>query len=311
MPAIKKFSGYSAIALIIIFLVSSPVFSALTRPARIAIEFQYDDARDFHEGLAAVKKKGNWGYIDIHGQEAIQIAHKVLEPGNFSEGVAFLGDHYIDLDGNPAFITEDEPGIKFFDRGREFSSGLAAVKTGGLWGFIDLTGHFAIAPLYEDVQNFSEGLAAVKLNGRWGFIDMFGHLIIPYEFVNIGSFHDGLAKFYSRGRWGYIDRNGKIRIKAAFYEAGDFNNGLAPVRMRTNYRGWGFINKAGRFAIKRRYNFAEEFSDGLAGVAGDARYGFINARAEWEYSPFYDGVRKFSEGFAAVRQGSKWGYIVR
>ena len=277
MPAIKKFSGYSAIALIIIFLVSSPVFSALTRPARIAIEFQYDDARDFHEGLAAVKKKGNWGYIDIHGQEAIQIAHKVLEPGNFSEGVAFLGDHYIDLDGNPAFITEDEPGIKFFDRGREFSSGLAAVKIGGLWGFID----------------------------------MFGHLIIPYEFVNIGSFHDGLAKFYSRGRWGYIDRNGKIRIKAAFYEAGDFNNGLAPVRMRTNYRGWGFINKAGRFAIKRRYNFAEEFSDGLAGVAGDARYGFINARAEWEYSPFYDGVRKFSEGFAAVRQGSKWGYIVR
>ena len=307
----KKFLTWPVIFLCVLIFSACAAYGALTRPARVAIEFQYDDARDFHEGLAAVKKGGNWGYIDIHGTVIISLTHKVLEPGDFSEGLAFLGDHYIDIDGNPAFISEENPAIKFFSRGREFVSGLAAVQIGNMWGFIDLTGNFAIAPLYQDVQNFSEGLAAVKLDNKWGYIDMMGHLIIPYQFLRAGSFHNGLAKFYTNGRYGYINKEGKTAIKPAFYEAGDFNNGLAPVRMKTNYRGWGFINTSGRFVIRRKYNFATEFSDGLAGVAGDARYGFINARGEWEYSPFYDGVRKFSEGFAAVRQNGKWGYIMQ
>ena len=43
-----------------------------------------------------------------------------------------------------------------------FSEGLAYVRNGGKYGYIDETGRVVISYMYEDAGNFSEGLAAVK-----------------------------------------------------------------------------------------------------------------------------------------------------
>ena len=117
-----------------------PSVSALAREAQVVIEYAYTDARDFHEGLAAVRSSDAWGYIDNLGHVVVPFVHRVPEPGDYSEGLAFVGDRFIDTDGNEALEG------RTFEDARPFSQGLAAVRSGGRWGYIDLTGKFVIAP---------------------------------------------------------------------------------------------------------------------------------------------------------------------
>lgn len=64
----------------------------------IKIKLQYEDARRFSEGLAAVKKDGLWGYIDKSGR--VVIPFKYTYAGDFKRGVAVvMTDAIIDPNG--------------------------------------------------------------------------------------------------------------------------------------------------------------------------------------------------------------------
>jgi hypothetical protein len=47
--------------------------------------------------------------------------------------------------------------------------GVSPVKTNGLWGYIDRGGTFVVKPQFEFAEAFTSGVAAVKRDGRWGF----------------------------------------------------------------------------------------------------------------------------------------------
>ena len=300
-------------ALVVMLCLCSVSHAANTRPPVIVIDYTYEDARDFHEGLAAVKSRDRWGYIDYLGRIAVPFVHRVPEAGDFSDGFAFVGDHYIDTEGRPAFTRIDEDTDerieRFFTNGLPFSEGLAGVQSGGQWGYIDLMGNYLIAPSFERVGSFVDGLAPARKKGLWGYINVRGVFVIEPKFVKACDFHEGLAAVYVNGRWGYINKEGKYAIRPSYHEAGNFVYGLAPVRTRTNYRGWGYINPRNKFVIPRRYNSAGDFGDGLAPVAGDRRWGYVNFRGEWEIPAQFDDARPFSEGLAAVKREKKWGYI--
>ena len=292
---------------------SGTSFAANTKPPVVVVEYAYQEAHDFHEGLAAVKQNDRWGYIDNLGRIAIPLVYKIPDAGDFSDGFAFIGDHYIDTEGNQAFSREDpDTGIieeKFFRNGLPFSQGLAAVQSGAQWGFIDLMGNYVIAPSFERVDSFSEGLAPARKNGHWGYINVRGEFVIEPKFLRANRFSEGIAAVNLNGRWGFINKEGKFIIRPMYREAGDFVYGLAPVRTRTNYRGWGYITPRNGFAIPRRYNIALNFGEGLAPVAADTRFGYVNVRGDWEIAPQYDDARPFSEGLAAVKREKKWGFI--
>ena len=283
--------------------------AARTGPVFFAIEPQYQIAKDFHEGLAAVKQNDRWGYIDYLGRIAVPIVHRVPEAGDFSEGFAFVGDHYIDTEGTAAFTRIDEDTDerieKFFNNGLPFSQGLA-----GQWGYIDLAGNFVIVPSFLRAGSFKENLAPVMaLDGLWGYIDMRGNFVIEPKFLYAADFHEGLARVNIKGRWGFINKEGKVVIKPTYYEAGDFYFGLAPVRTRRSYRGWGFISVKNKFSIPRWFNNLRNFGDAIAPAAADARWGYVNVRGQWEISPQFEDARSFSEGFAAVKVENQWGFI--
>lgn len=74
-----------------------------------------------------------------------------------------------------------------------FFAGLAAVKIGGKWGFIDGVGALVIPAIYDDVDfdennqllnyySFRGGFAPVRLNGEWGVIDRIGETVLPFEY---------------------------------------------------------------------------------------------------------------------------------
>lgn len=276
---------------------------AEAREVRVVVDFQYAEAREFSEGLAAVRSNDLWGYIDHTGSVAIPFTWKVPEVGPFSAGFAFTGSSFVDRQGNPTFEG------KTFDEALPFSEGLAAVQSDGQWGFIDLTGRFAIPPIYEGAGSFSKDMAPVKKGELWGFIDSRGRMLIAPRFLRVDAFSGDLAAVEMAGRVGYVDRSGRFAISPRYDEGGPFGNSLAPVRGPSSRNDWGYVDAGGREVIPRRFNRAGTFNDGLAPVATDARCGYIDVRGVLTIEALYDAARPFSEGLAAVERDGKWGYI--
>ena len=102
-------------------------------------EVVFEDARPFSdEGYAAVKKNGNWGFINTNGE--------VVIPFIFNDALSF-GQH------------------------------LAAVKIGEYWGYINLFGNIVIEATFQNAKSFSDGSAPVLTNRGWQFITLLEYSI--------------------------------------------------------------------------------------------------------------------------------------
>ena len=147
-------------------------FGFMAPDGTMVIPARFVDARNFCEGLAAVKIGTRWGYIERSGDVVIQ----------------------------PRY---DWPGC--------FQEGMAAVVVGKLFGFIDKTGTMLIPPTYPNVGEFSEGLATVELrsNGKWGYIDTAGRVVIKPQFDVAREFVNGIASVRVGDKNGYIDKTGR------------------------------------------------------------------------------------------------------
>jgi hypothetical protein len=291
------------------FLVS--VFHAKTEAvtlAEIVIPLQFQDARSFSDGLAAVKFDGMWGYIDRLGQWVIPPTYS-FPVGDYSSGLAFVGNQFLDKNGMQAFA-----GAKF-ENARSFKpkgeKALAAVQLSGQWGFIDLKGEHVIPPKYDNAGDFSESidglqLAPVKAGGVWGYVDSKGRELIMSKFDYAWGFSGEFAAVLIEGAVGYIDRTGLYTINPKFVHGGAFHNGRAPVRIGEKT---GYINDKGQLLIPAKYHDGGEFNNGLAPVATDNRWGYINVSGKMIIPPLYDKAMPFCEGLAAVEQDGLWGYI--
>lgn len=50
-----------------------------------------------------------------------------------------------------------------------------------------------ISPIYDDARGFSEGLAAVKRGDKWGYINESGEVVIDFQYDRAHSFSEGKA----------------------------------------------------------------------------------------------------------------------
>jgi hypothetical protein len=174
----------------------------------VVIPFRYHGARDFHEGLAAVKiylpsdgktsrSATRWGLIDRQGKMVID--YRFEWAGDFSEGLASVQEK----DKKVGFINQAGKYMLLprFDAAGDFSEGLAPVAIPKslpegvctLRGYIDKTGRTIISPRFDIAASFSEDLAAVKIKEKWGFIDKKGTCVIPPKFDWTFGFSEGLA----------------------------------------------------------------------------------------------------------------------
>ena len=75
---------------------------------------------------------------------------------------------------------------------------------------MDTTGKIIISPKYERANGFSEGVAAVKRGGKWGFIDRNGLIIVPCEYDKVESnYTNGKGKLVKNDRIYVFDKEGK------------------------------------------------------------------------------------------------------
>jgi len=82
--------------------------------------------------------------------------------------------HFVDIHGRDAFT-----GV--FNEAHYFSDGLAAVRTGKKWGFVDHQGRWAVAANFDDViSDFKQGAAVVRVGTVETLIDHQGRVITDY-----------------------------------------------------------------------------------------------------------------------------------
>lgn len=302
--------------------------------------------------LAQAKPVGsdNWGYINTKGEFIISPQYRVCNAFG-TDGLAAIYEkkeksfHFIDRKGVRLESEVKEFDLKnIFGFGTKgFEDGLAPVRVGKNWGFLDVTGKLVVKAQYEDINEFNGGFATVKSDGKWLIIDKKGaELKMTADIVDAKAFSEGLAPVRVGDSWGYVSADGNMAIKPQFKSVGQFgNHGLAWAKTETGQVG--FIDKQGNWMVEPRFEAAKDlasngiarvktdkwmfvdkggneisvaqadsygdFSDGLAYAKTGGKVGFINAQGEMVINQQFDKVRDFKNGYAAAMEGDKWGFI--
>jgi hypothetical protein len=161
----------------------------------------------FHNGSAPIKMRGSRGFFDRTG------VTYVTDPC----GALLTTNDRVDVPPN------NESSLYF-------PFGLAAVRKGNKWGFVEQRGKTIIPLVWDDVDAFSEDLAGVSKDGHWGFVDASGKVAIDVDLDNVKPFSNGLAPAKKGGKWGYVDKDGKTAIEFSYDQSSMFYDGLACIR---------------------------------------------------------------------------------
>ena len=166
---------------------------------------------NYSEGLAVILKNDKYGYIDEKG--TIVISPKYEEARDFHDGIAVVCVGY-ELYG---FIDKSGREImpcNLFEV-RDFSEGLAIVRKemGSQYSFYNTKGEKEFTTEFRSCRSFKEGIAVVgNEEGKMGFINHSGEMVIPYNYDYVDDFSEGLAIVMKEGKLGYIDKDGRCSL---------------------------------------------------------------------------------------------------
>ncbi len=131
---------------------------------------------------------------------------------------------------------------ELFDLPERCDTPLVPFERGGRWGFADTEGRQVIAPWWDEAFDFHEGLAAVRLGDRYHYIDTCGRTVINGSgWQCVKSFSEGYAAVCADGKWGYIDRNGRCVTPLCYDRARNVRNGLAEVACGGKWSNYRFF----------------------------------------------------------------------
>jgi hypothetical protein len=129
----------------------------------------------FHNGLAVVEIVNpgdeswgpqHWGFVNAQGQLAVPPKFQYAD--DFHEGLAA-----VNVGGKPYGGADPVPRDPMLDAdGRHFVHPVA----GGKWGYIDVSGKWAIGPRFSAAGDFADGRAEVELRKTKYVVDASGKL---------------------------------------------------------------------------------------------------------------------------------------
>lgn len=187
-----------------------------------------------------------------------------------------------------------------YDAAWPFADGLAAVRVGDKWGYIDTTGKFVIQPSFRDARSFSAGYAAVKDRNGWSFIRKDGQFINSARYREVTDFACGVGGVYNVPLGGYVDTSGNEVIPKKYFQINTFSEKLGAV-LEASDSSTKFLNEKGEVVIECGPGvFADSFHDGLAVVSKSGRFGYIDRTGKISIPMEYDYALDFSEGRATV-----------
>ena len=278
---------------------------------KVAVPPTFDDASDFHDGLARVTVGGRSGFIDHNGawviRPSISPGPRALPAGvdDFSDGLAFISElngrqGWINKNGQLVLNVPTEDNTNWISASGGFSDDLVifmvSPKQGAgqnSYGYMNKSGVKVIPAQFGNAAPFNHGLAGVEgentNSGKWGYIDTTGRVVIGFKFSYVGEFSDGLASVNSSNKCGYINESGAFVLQPTYDSCGDFSEGLAYIQKGPQS---GFIDHSGKLLFAAKFQTVSKFSGGLAVGQINGEYVYIDQsgkviiRSRVEIPPF-------------------------
>jgi len=219
--------------------------------------------------------------------------------------------------------SEDGPLIlpARYDDALYFEDGLAPVKTGDKWGFINEQGVQVIPFKFDYANIFTDGYAMVGTgsNGqyKYGMINKAGVLVIPMKYDGLGDVEEGLIAVIVGDKLGFMNIKGVMVIPLKFDigpsgQAADFVEGHAKIGLGKKFE---YIDKTGKVLCPPKYTQAADFKEGMAMVGIDTNWdkknsdwsketnawGFIDATGKEVLPCKYEHVANFDNGFGQAQ----------
>lgn len=222
-------------------------FGFINEAGRLIVPIKLTGALRFSENYAAVQVGKRIGFINQAG--GVLIRPQFAKARSFHDHLAMVqamtpagkpgAVGYIDAAGN--LIWHDATG-RLTNLG-SFYDGMARVKIGKHWGYLNRAFHLAIPAVFQDARHFSHGLAAVKLHDKWGYINIVGHFQVSPQFQFAGYFGKTYGMIEQHGLFGYVNQNASGGIKPQFHQAQPFYRRRARVSVDPSF---GYIDVSGR-----------------------------------------------------------------
>lgn len=270
----------------------------------------------FKEGLAVVRENaflgfdGKYGFVDINYNFVIQPQFDFAK--DFSEGYAAVTNYdktyYIDKTGKKVIDLD-------LHSAGSFKNGLAIVGKNDKYGIIDTKGNLIKPLIFDHISSFPnwKNLFEAKKNGKYGMIDEYGTTKIDfkYDMLLFGGHDEDRITYIIRSTpneiMGFLDINGKEYLFPSKYKSTEScNYGLCPVKGINGK--WGAINKNFEEVIPLMYDLLMVEADiELLFAKYQGKFGYINRQNQIVIPFEFDGGKGYSEGFFALRKKDKYG----
>lgn len=300
----------------------------------VVLDFKYRRARSFHNGLAYAALLGpdqtsrDWGVIDRTGNYVLE-ARSGLELPLFHHAsvdidlVAFrdgaTGKYgFLNLSGDVQIPAR-------YDGFRHFSEGLAAVRSGDLFGVIDTQGTWVIPPRYNNLYSyFWKGYIPFRTEaGLWGIINAKGEVVVEAKYTDIEPSQDKSGPWViGLGRLGEIkgvlDENLTVVVEPKY-------QGMAGIQLGEGYYrgGVAFLLDSKTYKAldtdgKELFSFSSFIAKPYSGVEGyyvleffgNRKFLLVNKQGALRLPPEFSALFPSPEGIVAAKKDGLWGLLL-
>ena len=273
---------------------------------------------NFSEGLAAVLYNKTWHYVNGNGESAINEVY--VEAKDFNNGLAAVKNNkrkygYIDISGN--WVIE----AKYLDAGHFNKQGQAIVKTATGYALINRLGAAINKTNYKKMTQLGDGIIYAGNDYQSFLIDSEAKVYkLPPGTLSVRPFSEGFAIYRTNSGQGAIDHKGNIVTKVIYDSITDFKRGMA-LSYNKRKKQYTLLNKQGKVlytfgdGVSQLFPFSEGLSTALPGkkairpMSNNKRYFIDTLGREMHSFPEIQNARPFTNGKAWVRDKEGWGLI--
>lgn len=147
-------------------------YGVITTDNKTIVPFSaaFSDIDNYKNGLARVHKNRAISWLDKNGQPTSD-PNGSKQPPNTSKQTSANTGAQPSLSGG-GFVAQN------------LFTTLQPRQQDGKWGFVDDNNVTMITYSFDEARPFSDGMAGVRIGSDWGFVNLGGELIIPFRFAN-------------------------------------------------------------------------------------------------------------------------------
>lgn len=173
-------------------------------------------ARAANNERIVVKKSGKFGVIDTQNRTIIAFDDTITNISDYQNSRATIthasGSYSVDKQGRQ--VTQDslpsDDELLWIDGNEGSEPIFTPILQNGKWGFADSRNVVVIMPVFDEVRFYHMGLAGVRQGTHWGFINKAGQLVIDFRFDDAGIIKDSTDAMHLPEPFVFI--NGKAWI---------------------------------------------------------------------------------------------------